>query len=202
MGPEERLRALEDLLRLGHPPHSKLALGRLALVGADQLDASLAERRRVRLGRRVRPHARVHRGSHEHRPAVSERSLRQHVVRQPVRELRHRVRGQRSDQEQVGASQVRVEILVRGPTGQRGEGLAAHEPIRAPRDERDHVVPGLDEQPRQLTRLVGGDPTGHPEEHLGHEHILPIGGKTAAHPRSVRLDVLGNVLASPRRRKR
>ena len=32
--------AREDLLRLGHPPHAELALGRLALVGADQLDAA------------------------------------------------------------------------------------------------------------------------------------------------------------------
>src|SRR4029450_10785660 len=100
-----------------------------------------------------------------------------------------------------GTGQVREEILLRGPTGQRFEGLAAHEPIRAPRDERDHLVPGLDEQPRQLTRLVGGDPTGDSEEHLGHEHILPTEVKPG-HRAFVLMNVLGNVLASPRRRKR
>jgi len=145
---EQLLRPLEDLLRLGHPPHAELALCRLALVRPDQLDPPLAERGRVRLSRRVRPHARIHRRCDEHRPAVSQRSLSEHVIGQPVRQLGHRVRGQRRDQEQVGAGEVRVEILLRGTASQRGEGLPAHEPIGAARDERDHVVPGLDEQTR------------------------------------------------------
>ena len=40
--------------------------------------------------------------------------------------------------------------------------------LRAARDQRDHVVPGLDEQPRQLARLVGRDAAGYAEEDASH----------------------------------
>ena len=184
--PEQLLDALEDLLGLRHPPHSELALGRLALVGADQLHPALAESRRVRLRGRMRPHARVHRGRDEHGPPMGERRLGEHVVREPVRELGHRVRGQRRDHEQVGARQVRVEIFLRRPACERGERLTADEAVRPVRDDGNDVVPGLDEQARQLASLVGGDPAGDPEEHLGHGHILPTAVKIALAERLLR----------------
>ena len=170
---EQLLDALEDLLRLGHPPHSELALGGLALVWPDQLDAALTQRRRVRLRRRVSPHAWVHRGRDEHGAAVGERSLGQDVVGKPVGELRHRVRGQRRDHEQVGAGQVRIEVLLRRPPSECGESLPPHEPVGAARDERDDVVPRTHEQARQLTGFVGGDAAGNAKKDPRHPYIVP-----------------------------
>ena len=170
---EQLLRSFEDLLGLGHPPHSELALGRLALVGADQLHAAVAKRRRVRLRGGMRPHARVHGRRDEHRAAVCQRRLGEHVVREPVGELRHGVRGQRRDHEQIGARQVRIEVFPGGPPGERREGLAPHEPVRSARDERDHVVSRADEEPRQFAGLVGGDATCDSEQHPGHGDIVP-----------------------------
>ena len=57
----------------------------------------------VRLRRRVRPHAVVHRRRDEHGPAMRERGLGEDVVGDPLRELGERVRGAGRDDEQVGA---------------------------------------------------------------------------------------------------
>ena len=84
---------------------------------------------------------------------MSERRLGEDVVGEPVRELGHRVRGQRRDHEQVRPGQVRVEILVRRPACERVERLTADEAVGPTRDERDDVVPGLDEQARELAAL-------------------------------------------------
>ena len=110
---EQLLDLPEDLLGLGHAPDTELALGRLALVGADEVDASSEQRGSVLLRRRVRPHARIHRRRDEHRSAVRERRLGQRVVGEAVREPRERVRRARRDDQEVGARQVRVEVVGR-----------------------------------------------------------------------------------------
>ena len=153
-------------------PAAGLALGELALLRADQLDASLGERPGVRLRRSVRPHAVVHRRRDEHRPAVRERRLGEDVVGDPLRELRERVRRARRDDEEVGAVEVWIQILGRRPPRKRVERLRRHELLRAARDERHDVVARLDEQPRQLASLVGGDASGHAEEHTGHTPVI------------------------------
>ncbi len=137
---EQLLGGTDDLLGLGHPPHAELALGRLALVGADEHDAARAQRLRVRARRRMRPHARVHRGRDERRPAVGERRLGQHVVREPVRELRERVGRARGHEQQVGPREVQVDVVAGRPPRERPERLRGDEPLRAGRDERHHVV--------------------------------------------------------------
>src|SRR5918996_1412521 len=60
-GADELLTASEDRLRLAHTPRPVLALGELSLFGADQLDPALDQARCVLTGRRVLPHANVHR---------------------------------------------------------------------------------------------------------------------------------------------
>ena len=90
---EQLLDPRGDLDRLGQAADAPLALRHLAFVRPDELDAALAQRRDVRPRRRMRPHARVHGGRDEHRPAMGERRLGEHVVGDPVRELRERVRG-------------------------------------------------------------------------------------------------------------
>ena len=165
--------ARDDLLGLGHPPHAELALGRLALVGADEHDAARAQRLRVRARRRMRPHARVHRGRDEGRPAVGERRLGQHVVREPVRELRERVGRARGDEQQVGLREVEVDVVAGRPPRERPERLRGDEPLRAGGDERHDVVAGLHEEPADLAGLVGGDAAGDPEQDPSHEQMMP-----------------------------
>ena len=104
---------------------------------------------------------------------MGQRGLEQDVVGEPVGELRERVRRARSDGEQVGPGQVRIRVVAGWTAGEGGEGLRADEALRAGRDERDHLVPALDEQAGQLTRLVGGDAAADAEQDAAHARSLP-----------------------------
>jgi DNA-directed RNA polymerase subunit omega len=77
--------------------------------------------------------------------------------------------------EEISEGKVRVGALVGRPVREREEGLAGHEALGPMRDDRDHLVTGADEPARQVTGLVGSDPTGHAEQHEGHADILPTG---------------------------
>ena len=107
---------------------------------------------------------------------MRERRLGEDVVRDPLRELRERVRGARRDDEQVGVLEVWIQILARGPPRERVERLRGDELLRAAGDERHDVVPRLDEQPRQLAGLVGGDAAGDAEENTGHTPVICLRG--------------------------
>ena len=122
----------------------------------------------------MRPHAVVHRRRDEHRPAVRERGLGEDVVGDPLRELGERVRRAGRDDEQVGVLEVRIQVLARRPPRERVERLRRDELLGAARDERHDVVPRLDEQPRQLAGLVGGDASGYAEQDPRHGRILPV----------------------------
>ncbi len=141
-------------------PHSPSAVSPSS--GPDELDAPLEQDLRIRPGRRVQPHTRVHRRRNEHRPAMSERCLGDEVVGDPVGELRERVRRARCDDEQLGPGEMGVEVLASGTPRERLKGLGPHEAVGAGREQRDHVVPALHEQARQLARLVGGDAAADP----------------------------------------
>ena len=104
---------------------------------------------------------------------MRERRLGEDVVGEPVRELRERVRGARRDDEDVGARQVEVDVVAGGAPRERRERLGRDEALGAGRHERHDVVPVLDEQPAELARLVGGDPTRHSQEDAGHRKRLP-----------------------------
>ena len=170
---EQLVGRVHDVLGLGHPADPELTFRRLALVGADENDPAGAQGLRVRAGRRVHPHARIHRGGHERRPPVCERRLRQHVVGEPVRELCERVGGAGCDDQQVGASQVEVDVVRGGTARERSKRLGGDEALSARRDQRDHVVTALDEQAADLACLVGGDASRHPEQDAGHGQIMP-----------------------------
>ncbi len=100
---------------------------------------------------------------------MGERRFGEEVVGDPVGELRQRVRRARRDDQQVGLRQVRIEILGGRPARQRQERPLGDELLRARRDERHDVVPGLDEQARHLARLVRGDPSTDSEQNPAHE---------------------------------
>jgi hypothetical protein len=99
---------------------------------------------------------------------MSEGGLRQHIVRDPVGELRERVRRARRDDEKVGAGEMEIDILGRRPARERAEGLRRDEALRTGRHERHDVVASADEKTAHLARLVGGDPSGDPEQDAGH----------------------------------
>ena len=90
-----------------------------------------------------------------------------------VRELRQRVRGAGSDDEQVGARQMQIQVLAGRPARERHERLGTDEALGAGRDERDHLVPGLDEQARELAGLVRRDAPGNPEQDPAHLSLCP-----------------------------
>ena len=74
---------------------------------------------------------------------MSERSLGEQVVGDPLGELRERVRRARGDDEQVAPGQMEIEILVGRPPRERLKGLGPHEPLGARRHQRHHVVARL-----------------------------------------------------------
>ena len=170
---EQLLGAARDLVRLGHAADAPLALGGLALVRPDELDAARGEGRSVGTRRGMRPHARVHGRRDEHGAAVSEGGLGEEVVGDALRQLRKRVRRAGRDDEDVGARQVGVEIVGGRPAREGVEGLGRDEALGAGRDERDHLVARLDEQARQLAGLVRGDPAGDAEKDPAHALIVP-----------------------------
>src|SRR5437762_10610853 len=68
---------------------------------------------------------------------------------------------------------MRVELAGRFAPGKRLEGLGGNEGLGLRRENRRHLVPRLDEQPRELGRLVGRDSACDAEENAGHAGILP-----------------------------
>ena len=162
-----------DLLRLRHAPDTALSLRQLPFLRADQLHPTLAEPRGVLLRRRVLPHADVHRRRGEHRAAEGEHRLREHAVGEAVRELGERVRGQRRNHQQVSLDEVRVEIARHLAPRERLERLRRDERLGLGRQERRDVVPVPDQETAELARLVGGDATGHTEDHARHGDIVP-----------------------------
>ena len=113
---------------------------------------------------------------------MGKRGLGEEVVREPVGEARHRVRGQRRDHERVGVGQVRIRVGGRLLPRKRPERPRGDELLRPTRDDRRDVVPRADEEPDELTGLVGGDAARHADEDSRHGHSVP--GRVAACPRS------------------
>src|SRR6266550_6772991 len=53
------------------------------------------------------------------------------------------------------------------------EGLGRDELLGLRGQDRRHFVSGLDEEPRELARLVGRDAAGYTKEDFGHTYIVP-----------------------------
>jgi hypothetical protein len=157
-----------------------LALGQLALVGADQLHSPFDEAGDVLLRRGVLPHTDVHGRGRQHRATKGQRGLREDVVGQPVRELRQGVGREGRDHEEVGVHQVWIQIPRAVVTPMWGgwwgktfrarqslERVRGHEALGIGGQERRDLVAGLDEQTQKLTSLVGRDAARHTEEDAG-----------------------------------
>ena len=104
---------------------------------------------------------------------MRERRLGEDVVGEPVRELRHRVRRARRDDQQVGARQVEVDVIAGRAPREGAKRLGGDKALGAGRDEGHDVVALLDEQPAELARLVGGDAARHPQQDAGHPRMMP-----------------------------
>ena len=152
---EQLLARGEDLLRLGHPAHAELALGSLALVGADSSTPRARSSSAFACVGRVRPHARVHRRRDERAgPRCASAASVRTLSARPCASFASVFAVQRRDDQQVGALEVRVRILAGGLPRERREGLARVTNRSAPRrDERDDVVARLDEQPQSSQAL-------------------------------------------------
>ena len=89
--------------------------------------------------------------------------------RAPCGELRERVRGAAARHEQVGARQMRIEIVAGRPAARARGTSRGDEPLgaRASRAERPRGPRGRSSR-SQLARLVGGDASGDPEQDPRH----------------------------------
>ena len=98
-------------------------------------------------------------GATSERPVVRERGLGDDVVGEAVREPRERVRRERRD-DVAGRRAPGAGTGRSPPRGERPERLGGDEPLGAAGHEGSHLVSRADEQPDELARLVGGDPSG------------------------------------------
>jgi hypothetical protein len=168
-GPEHRLGGGGDLQRLGHAAGAAFAaLGHLARIGADHRDAVGGELRQVAAGRRVGPHARVHRRGDQHRPVGREQHRGGEVVGVAARHLGHEVGGRRRDHDQVGVAREPDMADVELGAGVEQVGMDALACDRAGRQRRDEFLRGarhhdargraaLLQASDQVERFVGRD---------------------------------------------
>ncbi len=183
----------QQQLGVGQAAAAELAArGELALLGLDHLDAALAQRRQVGLGRRVGVHAVVHRRCHQARRRAGEEGGGQHRVggagwpawrscwprrARPGRRRSGRpARGGRSGRGAAcvlagegAAHRVALELgdQDRGADDPL-EGGGADEAGRGLGHQHPHAVPGERRQARQLERLVGGDAAADAKKESGH----------------------------------
>ena len=85
------------------------------------------------------------------------------------------------DDERVGVLEVRVRVGRRMLARERPERLGRDEPLGPARHDRGDVVPGSDEEPDELARLVRRDAAGDSQEDPRHGHSVPA--RRADHPR-------------------
>ncbi len=166
-----------------HPPGAGFAAGLIADARAEHDHAVGDEPRDVPLRGRVAPHLPVHRRRDEERAIARERQRRQQIVGMAVRDLGQKIRGRRRNDDRVGAARKidvpHAVVGARGPEiGQHG--IARQRLQRDRRDEaagprRHHDVHGdvrLDEQARELGRLVRGDAARQSEDDPGQRFRL------------------------------
>src|SRR5207247_961246 len=104
-----------------------------------------------------------------------------------VRELSERVHRQRSDHEQVGASQVYIEVVRRRPPRQGEEGLGPNESLSPRRNERHDFVATFDEQANQLASFVSGNAASDPHKNTSHAGNSALERSTSPNPEGRRL---------------
>ncbi len=93
----------DDLERLGHAASAGLAvLGHLAGIRADDADAVGGKLRQIALGRRGRPHMRIHGRRDQDRFVGREQDGTGEIVGVTARHLRHQVGGRRRDDDEIG----------------------------------------------------------------------------------------------------
>ena len=145
-----------------------LAFGQFSLLGADQIDAPFDQAPDVLLRRGMLPHAHVHGGRSEDRPAEREHRLSEGVVGEAVRELRERVRRERRNDEQVRLGEMRIEVARGLAARKRLERVRRDEALCVGSEDRRHLVSRFDEQTHELAGLVGRDAARDADENASH----------------------------------
>ena len=187
-GVEQGFYRRDDLQRLGHAALAGLAaLGHLAAVGADEMDAVLFKRRAVAARRLVAPHFRVHGRGHQHRLVGRQQHRRGEIIGQAVGKLRHQIGGGGRYDQQVGLARQAdmADIMLVLPVEQLGEDMVGGQ--RADRKRRDellrrrrhdaaHRSAALAQAADQVERLVGRDAAADDEENAlaGKGHAMPV----------------------------
>ena len=171
---EQGARGAEDLLRLGHPPHAELSLGRLALVRPEEDDAAHAQRLGIRAGRRDATTCRGFiAGATSTGPRCASAASVRTLSESPCASLASVFAVHGATTRRSARVEVEVDVVSRRTPRERLKRLGGDEALGARRDEGNDLVALLHEQPAQLARLVGGDAAGHPQEDAGHARMMP-----------------------------
>jgi hypothetical protein len=138
---EQSFDGRNDLVGLGHAAHAGFAaLGHLALVRPDRMDAVRDQLREIALRCRMRPHGRVHRRRNQDRLVGGEQHGVARSSGKSVRHLRHEIGGGGRDDDEIGVAReadvTHIE-LARG-IEQVGEGALARD--GADRERRDEFL--------------------------------------------------------------
>ena len=172
---EEALDRLDDRWRLGETTDAGQPRGELADLRLDDHVAEVAERRDVALGRRMGPHAGVHRRRHDHGRAARTGDGGQRVVHQAGRQLADEVRGRGGEHDGIGRlGQLDVRDLLLAvqlhdvgddrPMGERLEGQWADESRRRGGHRDVHHRSALAQHPDERDCLVGRDAARDPDD--------------------------------------
>ena len=178
-----------DLIRFRHPAQAPFAAGHVAFLGADETDASFFQRCQVFLGRRVFPHADVHRRRHQDRLVGGHQRRRRKIVGDPGRHLGQDVGRRRRHQHQVGlAGQAdmahfffvgeREQVLEHLVFANRAEGQRGDEFGAARSQHAAHGGAPLAKPAYQVGALISGDPTREDQQNsftLKHFTSMPCG---------------------------
>ncbi len=111
----------DDVLGFEQAPRAEFAAGLAAGRGTEHAHAALAQRREIRLRRRVRPHLLVHRRRERDRRGRRKTDRRQKIVRHAMREPRDEVgRRRRDDDLRRPSARARCDPSPLRPTRPRG----------------------------------------------------------------------------------
>jgi hypothetical protein len=159
-------------------------------LASDEADAAVRDQcRHVALGRRVRPHGRMHRGSEQHRAAGAQGERREQIVRTPLGQAREHVRRRGRHQHEVALLaerdvrlplELRIEHLRQdAPARDAGEGGRADELTRAPGEHDVDRRAFGQQRARDLHGLVRGHASGHAQRHVASGDAGPSGREVA-----------------------
>ena len=173
---QQLLDCSDDFQRLGHAAEAVLAaLGHRARVRPHAGDAVGGQQREIAPGRRVLPHARVHRRGDQHRPVGREQNRGSEIVAMAARHLGQQVGGCRRHHDEIRFARqpdvadiklaLRIEQVGKNATTAERPGRQRRdELLRRRGQDAAHRRPALAQPADEVKALIGRDATGNDQK--------------------------------------